>query len=153
MEVLVLILNETLCVLLFNQNPSSGEMLFFSIWVFCHKHSWFKGQQGKGEGIYLTPLYHFSSLPLFLKRGIAREHEVLLKVGGFFLKLFNCCPMANPRPALGHCWGNSLTNAFLITVFWGFWPKDHWEPPNEVESLSLAECLVGFNLLILIITL
>ena len=32
---------------------------FFSIWVLFHKHSRFTGQQGKGEGIYLTPLYHF----------------------------------------------------------------------------------------------
>ena len=34
----------------------------FSLWVFFHEHSRFTGQQGKGEGIYLTPLYHF--LPL-----------------------------------------------------------------------------------------
>ena len=25
-------------------------------------------------------------------------------------------------------------------------PKDHWEPPNKNGSLSLAECLVGFEL-------
>ena len=35
---------------------------FFSIWVFFHEHSQFTGQQGKGEGIYLTPLYHFHLL-------------------------------------------------------------------------------------------
>ena len=35
---------------------------FFSIWVFFHEHSRFTGQQGKGEGIYLTPLYHFHPL-------------------------------------------------------------------------------------------
>ena len=36
---------------------------FFSIWVFFfHKHSRFTGQQGKGEGIYLTPVYHFHPL-------------------------------------------------------------------------------------------
>ena len=28
---------------------------FFSIWVFFHERSRFTGQQGKGEGIYLTP--------------------------------------------------------------------------------------------------
>ena len=33
--------------------------VFFSIWVFFHKHSRFTGQQGKGETISLTPLYHF----------------------------------------------------------------------------------------------
>ena len=31
----------------------------FSIWVFFHEHSRFIGQQGKVEGISLTPLYHF----------------------------------------------------------------------------------------------
>ena len=36
--------------------------VFFSIWVFFHAHSWFTGQQGKGEVIYLTPLYHFHPL-------------------------------------------------------------------------------------------
>ena len=35
---------------------------FFSIWVFFHEHSRFTEQQGKGEGIYLTPLYHFHLL-------------------------------------------------------------------------------------------
>ena len=30
---------------------------FFSIWVFFHEHSRFTGQQGKGEGICLTPLF------------------------------------------------------------------------------------------------
>ena len=38
------------------------SFFFFSIWVFFHEHSRFTGQQGKGEGIYLTPLYHFHPL-------------------------------------------------------------------------------------------
>ena len=37
-------------------------IFFFSIWVFFHEHSRFTGKQGKGEGIYLTPLYHFHPL-------------------------------------------------------------------------------------------
>ena len=32
---------------------------FFSIWVFFHEHLQFTGQQGEGEAISLTPLYHF----------------------------------------------------------------------------------------------
>ena len=36
--------------------------IFFSIRVFFHEHSRFTGQQGKGEGIYLTPLSHFHPL-------------------------------------------------------------------------------------------
>ena len=39
----------------------SQLVLLFSIWVFFHVHSRFTGQQGKGEAIYLTPLYRFHS--------------------------------------------------------------------------------------------
>ena len=35
---------------------------FFPIWVFFHKHSWFTGQQGKGEAISLNPLYYVHPL-------------------------------------------------------------------------------------------
>ena len=35
---------------------------FFSIWVFFHAQSPFTGQQGKGEGIFLTTLRHFHPL-------------------------------------------------------------------------------------------
>ena len=37
-------------------------MSFFSIWVFFHEYSRFRGQHGNGEGIYLTPHYHFDPL-------------------------------------------------------------------------------------------
>ena len=36
-----------------------GFFFFFLSGFFFHEHSQFRGQQGKGEGIYLTPLYHF----------------------------------------------------------------------------------------------
>ena len=39
-----------------------NESFFFSILVFFPEHSGFTWQQGKGEGIYLTPLYHFHPL-------------------------------------------------------------------------------------------
>ena len=53
--------------------------IFFSIWVFFHKHSRFTGQQGKGEGIYLTPLYHFHPLHrhLDISRAITAESSPL----------------------------------------------------------------------------
>ena len=38
------------------------EVVFFCIWVFFHEHSQFTGQQGKGEAISLSPLYHFHLL-------------------------------------------------------------------------------------------
>ena len=41
-----------------------------SICVFFHEHSRFTGQQAKGEGIYLTPVYHFH--PLHRHFGISR---------------------------------------------------------------------------------
>ena len=44
--------------------------IFCSVWVFFHAHSRFTGQQGKGEGIYLTSLYHFH--PLHRHLGISR---------------------------------------------------------------------------------
>ena len=34
----------------------------FFIWVFFHKNTQFTGQQGKGESISLTPLYHYHPL-------------------------------------------------------------------------------------------
>ena len=38
------------------------EATFFSIWIFFHEHSRFIGEQGNGEAISLTPLYHFHPL-------------------------------------------------------------------------------------------
>ena len=49
----------------------SGFCFFFSIGVFFHEHSRSTGQQGKGEGIYLTPLYHFHPLHRHLDIGRA----------------------------------------------------------------------------------
>ena len=44
---------------------------FFSIWVFFHEHSRIIGLQEKGEGISLTPYYHFP--PLHRHLDISRE--------------------------------------------------------------------------------
>ena len=37
-------------------------LFVFSIWIFFHKYSQITGLQGKGEGISLTPHYHFHPL-------------------------------------------------------------------------------------------
>ena len=52
---------------------------FFSIGVFFHEHSRSTGQQGKGEGIYLTPLYHFHPLHrhLDISRAITADSSPL----------------------------------------------------------------------------
>ena len=51
----------------------------FFTWVFFHEHSRFTGQHGKGEGIYLTPLYHFRPLHghLDISRAIAARSSRL----------------------------------------------------------------------------
>ena len=51
----------------------------FSIWVFFHEHSRITGLQGKGEGISLTPHYHFHPLhrQLDISQAIAAESSPL----------------------------------------------------------------------------
>ena len=51
---------------------------FFSIWVFFHEHSRFTGQQGKGEAISSSPLYHFHLLhkQLEVSRAITAESSL-----------------------------------------------------------------------------
>ena len=53
-----------LCILEETTNCIFAEYLFiyFSMGVFFHNHSWTTGLQGKGEGISLTPHYHFHLL-------------------------------------------------------------------------------------------
>ena len=43
---------------------------FFSIWVFFYEHSRITGLPGKGEGIFLSPHYHFH--PLYRHLEISR---------------------------------------------------------------------------------
>ena len=52
---------------------------FFSIWVFFHNHSRITGLQEKGEGISLTPHYHFHRLHRYLdiSRAITEESSPL----------------------------------------------------------------------------
>ena len=61
------------------KKKESWIFFFFSIWVFFHEHSQFTGQQGKWEGIYLTPLYHFHPLQrhLDISREISAESSPL----------------------------------------------------------------------------
>ena len=57
----------------------STKRVFFSIWVFYHDHSRITGLQGKGEGISLTPNYHFHPphRHLDISRAIAAESSPL----------------------------------------------------------------------------
>ena len=49
------------------------------MWAFFHEHSRITGLQGKGEGISLTPHYHFHSLHghLDISRAIAAKSSPL----------------------------------------------------------------------------
>ena len=53
--------------------------IYFSTWVFFYEHSWITGLQGKGEGIPLTPHYHFDPLHthLDISRAITAESSPL----------------------------------------------------------------------------
>ena len=71
-----------------------------------------------------------------------------LKLDKFLLIIFFFfnCYLAAPRQILGHYRGDSLTHPMLITaVFFTFLTQGHWEPRNEIGSLSPAERLVGFE--------
>ena len=59
--------------------------------------------------------------------------------------IFFNCYLAVPRPTLSHSQGDSLTNSMLMTAFVHVRPEDHRETCNEIGSLSLAECLAGFQ--------
>ena len=52
---------------------------FFYIWIFFPEHSRITGLQGKGEGISLTPHYHFNPLHWYLdiSRAITAENSPL----------------------------------------------------------------------------
>ena len=67
-------------------------------------------------------------------------------IAAVLLVVFFNCYLAAPWPTLGHYRGVSLTHLMLITGVLHIQPEGHWEPRNEVGSLSVADCLVGFEL-------
>ena len=68
------------------------KSFFFPIWVFFHEHSRITGRQEKGEGISLTPHYHFPLLHgrLDISRAITAESSPL--------------HIANSRTRTGNLW-------------------------------------------------
>ena len=70
-----LVISETKLDESFPSSQLKRDGYLFSTWAFFHAHSRFTGQQGKGEGIYLTPLYHFHPLHRHLDiRLLQRAH-------------------------------------------------------------------------------
>ena len=70
---------DDVCLLTDGDSTRSEDLFFFSIWVFYHDHSRITGPQGKGEGISLTPHYHFHPLHrhLDISRVITAESSPL----------------------------------------------------------------------------
>ena len=58
---------------------NSKPLIFFSVWGFFYNHSQITGLQDKGEGISLTPHYHFHPLHrhLDISRAITAESSPL----------------------------------------------------------------------------
>ena len=85
----------------------SNYLFFFSIWVLFHEHSRITGLQGKGEGISLTPHYHFHPLHrhLDISRAITAESSPLY--------------IASSRTRTGNLWfpsASHLTTKLLIKI-------------------------------------
>ena len=67
----------------------------------------------------------------------------------FVISKFFCQPMfSNDQQLLTsiHYFATLLTPHMLITAFLHFWHEGHWEPCNDVGSLSPAKLLMGFEL-------
>ena len=73
---------------------------FFFIWVFFHNHSRITGLQGKGEGISLTPHYHFHPLQRYLDISWAITAESSsLHIGSSRTRIGSLCfPSASRYP-------------------------------------------------------
>ena len=67
------------CEILRTPSLKNIFLFFFSISLFFHEHSRITGLQGKGEGISLTPRYHFHPLHRYLdiSRTITAESSPL----------------------------------------------------------------------------
>ena len=136
---------------------------FFSIWVLFHEHSRITGLQGKGEGISLTPRYHFHLLHrhLDISRVIAAGTSPL--------------HIASSRTWTGNRWFPALTTklrsllvafsqktlllvhekkiwqiyGYLFIVFMGIYSLLPITPPNSLSPdrfvISLRTCSSGIS--------
>ena len=89
-------------------------MFFFSIGVFFHYHSRMTGLQGKGEGISLTPHYHFHPLHRHLDIGLAITTESSpLHIGSKWTRTWNLWFLSASR-SRQH--GNLNNRVFVLFV-------------------------------------
>ena len=107
---------------------------FFSIWVFFHEHSQFKGLQEKGDVISLTGLYHFYLLCSYLNKSPATKAETPLQhISSCRTRTrnFACCPpsqlqlfikyrlLRNSNIADIFTWKRGFRNNFFFCLFGG----------------------------------
>ena len=112
---------------------------FFSIWVFFHEHSRITGLQEKGEGIYLTPHYHFHPLHrhLDISRVITAESSPLhigssrTRIGNLWFPSTSCWPLSYAPliPLLAQGYFFSLPQPFFRVFF----------PIKSTSSRSLSD--------------
>ena len=69
-----------------------------------------------------------------------QQRIVIYQLAIFFIEY-----LASPRSTLSYYWWDSFIYPMLNTAFFDFWPEDHQQPRNKVESLSPAENLLGFE--------
>ena len=92
------------------------SVVFFSLWVFFYGHSGFTGQQGKGEGIYLTRLYQFHPI----HRHLDISHASCEASGSGSEELNRYSPL--PLPSC-ESWMFVKENPFMLMPFelWSCW--------------------------------
>ena len=109
------------------------ESHLFSIWVFFHKHSQFTEQQGKGEAISLTPLYHFHPLHrhLDISRAITTEGSPLhiasrrTRTGNLWF----------PSASRLKCWIHILRNIYIFKEYGFHLEYCHTKPTFDLKVL------------------
>ena len=95
--------------------------------------------------MFYVPCRHFRLLSWLQCQNNVKKVAFFVDFFLYFHSFFLNCYLAVPRPTLGHSPGDSLTNLMLITTYVRIRPEGHREPRNEVESLSPAEHLAGFE--------
>ena len=74
---------------------------------------------------------------------VCEKWSVIFVISKFFLltNVLKRSAIADEHPLFA----TLLTPPILITVFLHFWHEGHWEPCNDVGSLSPAKLLMGMN--------
>ena len=121
--------NVTVCPFRWVVKKIHNESFFFYIWVFFHEHSWFTWQQGKGEGIHLTPHYHFHPLHSHL------EISWVIVVESSPLHLANI---------VAQLWPGTSGFRAPVANHWATHPSD-WSFKDNICSVRMLCVMVWFH--------